>query len=220
MIAVLVILIPIYWKWKGGDEFRLDSTLTIILIALIIVWNIPSVFLYLNFYFENKNTSFSLNHNSKTIVITQNGITKTYGESDVKESIYHLGIYYKNAIDKAGRIPMLDSDFGYWEINFKNGDRYFLTNILHDFIHDEPFYNATLYRFRIFSYVKKSDSSKGKDIKNLIEENRDKTITEKFVKRFQTKSELELNEMINNQSKYQKEAIEAVKIVLKSKNVG
>lgn len=220
MLAVIVILGPIYLRWKNGNDFVLDSTLALIFGALLLVMNIPSILLYLNFYFENSSTSFSLNFKSKTITITKNGSTQTYSESDVEESTYHLGIYYKNAIDRAGRIPMLNSDFGYWDLKFINGDRYFLTNILHDFIHDVPFYDNTQYRFRMYTYIKKTDSNKAKDLERMIEDNRDKTLIERYVDQYQSKTESELNHMLNNKSNYQKEAIEAAKIVLKNKNDG
>ena len=178
--------------------------------------NIPSLLIYLDYYFENKDTSFTLDFESKKIKITQNGMTKEYTINDVAESNYHLGIYYKNAIDRAGRIPMLVSDFGYWDLKFKNGDRYYLTNILHDFIHDTPFLGKTKYRFRMFTYINKSDSKKAVALK----EKREKNAVEKFVEKFQSKTESELNEILNNKKSYQKEAIEAAKIIMKNKNVG
>lgn len=219
MIAVIIIIVPIYWRWKSGNDFVLDSTMAIFFGGILLVMNIPSILLYLSFYFENKNTSFSLHHKSKTITITENGTTRTYSQSDVEESTYHLGIYYKNAIDRAGRVPMLNSDFGYWDLKFKNGDRYFLTNILHDLIHYIPFYDTTKYRFRMYTYINRSDSNKAKDLEGMIEDSRDKTLIERYVERYQSKPESELNQMLNNKSDYQKEAIEAVKIVLKNKNV-
>lgn len=219
MIALVIIISPIYWRWKSGNDFVLDSTMAIIFGATLLVMNIPSLLHYLNFYFENKSTSFSLNFKSKTITITHKGSTQTYNQSDVEESTYHLGIYYKNVIDRAGRIPMLNSDFGYWDLKFKNGDRYFLTNILHDFIHDTPFYDATKYRFRIYPYINKSDSNQAKDLDRMIEDSRHKTLIERYIERFESKSLTELNQMLNNKSDYQEEAIEAVKTVLKNKSI-
>ena len=216
MIALLIIVLPFYWKWRNGTEFVLDQQIFIIFSAIILIMNIPSVLIYLNYYFENKDTSFTLDFDSKKIEITQNGMTKTYTINDVSESNYHLGIYYKNAIDRAGRIPMLVSDFGYWDLKFKNGDRYYLTNILHDFIHDTPFLGKTKYRFRMFTYINKSDSKQAVELK----EKRKKTRIEKFVEQYESKNEKQLIEILDNSKSYQKEAVEAAKIVLKNKNVG
>lgn len=220
MIALLIIVLPIYWKWRGGTEFVLDQQMFIILTIIILIMNIPSLLIYLNYYFENKDTSFTLDFDSKKIEITQNGITKAYTINDVAESNYHLGIYYKNAIDRAGRIPMLVSDFGYWDLKFKNGDRYYLTNILHDFIHDEPFLKNTKYKFRMFTYINKSGSKEALELKQELEKKKEKSQTEKFVEKFRSKSETELNEILTNKSKYQKEALKAAEIILKNKNVG
>ena len=216
----MIIVLPFYWKWRNGTEFVLDQQIFIFFSVIILIMNIPSVLIYLNYYFENKDTSFILDFDSKKIEITQNGMTKTYTINDVSESNYHLGIYYKNAIDRAGRIPMLVSDFGYWDLKFKNGDRYYLTNILHDFIHDTPFLGKTKYRFRMFTYIKKSDSKEALTLKQELERQKEKSLTEKFVEKFKTKSETELNEILANKSKYQKEAVKAVEIVMKNKNVG
>lgn len=216
IIVPLIIVLPFYWKLKKGTEFIPDQQIVIIFSVIILVMNIPSVLIYLNYYFENKGTSFTLDFESKKITITQNGTTKKYTQEDIEESNYHVGIYYKNAIDRAGRIPMLVSDFGYWDVKFKNGDRYFLTNILHDFIHDEPFLENTKYKFRIFAYVNKSESKEAIELKQKLEKNQ----TEKFVEKFQSKSEAELNEILINKSDYQKEAVKAVEIILKNKNVG
>ena len=216
MIALLVVFLPFYWKWKNGSELILDQKIVIIFTGILLIMNIPSILMYLNYYFENKNTSFTLDSGSNKITITQNGITKEYDKIDIKESKYHLGIYYKNEIDKAGRIPMLVSDFGYWDLKFENGDRYYLSNILHDFIHDEPFFKDTKYRFRMFTYINKSDFKEATELKQVQEKN----AVEKFTEKFESKTESELNEILGNEKKYQKEAIEAAKIVLRNKNVG
>jgi len=216
MIALLIIGLPFYWKWRYGTEFILDQEIGIIFCVIFLIINIPSLLIYLDYYFENKNTSFTLDFDSKKIEITQNGMTKVYTINDVAESNYHLGIYYKNAIDRAGRIPMLVSDFGYWDLKFKNGDRYYLTNILHDFIHDTPFLGKTKYRFRMFTYIDKSDSKKAVNLRLI----REKNLTLKFVEKFKSKTESELNEILKNKKMYQKEAVEAVEIIIKNKNVG
>lgn len=177
--------------------------------------NIPSVLIFLNYYQENKETTFMLDLNSKKITITQNEKTKEYCKEDVEESVYHLGIYYKNSIDKAGRLPMLASHFGYWDLKFKNGDRYYLTNILHDFIFDEPYYENTNYRFRMFSFINKSNSKEAIELKEFKEKNQ----IEIFIEKFQSKTESELNEILNNKNSYQKEAFKAAEIIMKNKSV-
>lgn len=216
MVVLMVLILPLYWKLRNGTEFVLGKQTVIIFSSIILIMQIPTIIIYLNYYYENRSTSFSLDWKTKQISITQEGVTKNYQKEDIKKSTYHLGIYYKNVIDSAGRIPMLISDFGYWDLEFENGDRYFLTNILHDFIHDQPFIENTKYRFRMFTYVNKSDTKEEVELKKVKEKN----LTEKFVEKFQLKSESELKEILNNKSKYQKEAIKAVEIIIKSKSIG
>ena len=218
VILLLIVVFPIYFKWKNGTEFVFEEFIIWLLIGFTIITNIPAIVIYLNYYRENKNTKFTLDYEQERIIITKDGIEKEYLKSEIKKSTYHLGIYYKNAIDKAARIPMLISDFGYWDLEFKNGDRYFLTNIIHDFLHDSPKVPKTKYRFRFYPYIKKNDN---KQAINLNKKSRkEKNLTEIFVEKFKTKNEKQLLEILENRKSYQKEAVKAVEILMKRKNVG
>jgi hypothetical protein len=215
---LLIVLFPIYLKWKNGTEFIFDEFIIWILIAFTVITNIPAVVIYLNYYRENKNTKFTLDFKEEKIFITKDGIEKEYSRAEIKKSTYHLGIYYKNAIDRAGRIPMLISDFGYWDLQFKNGDRYFLTNILHDFLHESPKIPKTKYRFRIYPYIKKNDNKQAINLNRKPK--KEKTLTETFIEKFKNKNENQLLEILDNRKSYQKEAVQAVEILMKRKNVG
>ncbi|MBP0905621.1 hypothetical protein J8H85_17475 [Mariniflexile gromovii] len=189
-----------------------------LLIGFTVITNIPAIVIYLNYYRENKNTKFTLDFEEEKIIITKDGIEKEYLKTEIIKSTYHLGIYYKNAIDRAGRLPMLISDFGYWDLQFKNGDRYYLSNILHDFLHEAPQVPKTKYRFRFYPYINKKDT---KQAINLNEKpKKEKTLTETFIEKFKTKNDKQLREIIDNKKSYQKEAVEAAEFVLKNKNVG
>ncbi|TYP74998.1 hypothetical protein BD809_10360 [Aquimarina intermedia] len=216
MVIFMIVVGPIYWKLRNGTEFILDEQLLWIFIGVIAVMNIPSILIYLNYYLQNRKTKFTLDTELKRISITHNGITKQYGNDEIEKSTYHLAIYYKNAIDRAGRMPMMISDFGYWDLQFKNGDRYYMTNILHNFIHDTPKVYNTKYRFRFFPFIIKADPKEALKLK----EQREKTQTEKFVKQFKNKTDTQLNEILKNERKYQREAVEAARILLGKKNVG
>ncbi|WP_157811892.1 hypothetical protein [Tenacibaculum sp. SZ-18] len=214
----MIVVLPVYYKWKNGTDFVLEDFWIWFIIGFTIITNIPAVILYLNYYFENRNTEFTLDYEQLKISITKDGVKKEYQKNEIEKSTYHLGIYYKNAVDRAGRIPMLISDFGYWDIQFKNGDRYYLTNILHDFLHQTPLLLKTRYRFRIYPYINKKDNRKGI---NLFEEpKKEKTLTEKFIEQYQSKNERQLREILDNKKSYQKEAVEAAEILMKRKNVG
>ena len=165
----MIIFCLITWIWfnEGNIEFfLLFSTISL---GVLLLFNLPYLILFFNYYLENKNTDFELDTDTNSIIINQNGIAKTYQLNDFKKSTYHLAYNYKNTIDNKGRDPMFFSDFGYWDLQFKNGDRYYLTNLLNDFIHDAPKIRKTKYRFRFFPYIKKSDSKKGIKLNSIPE---------------------------------------------------
>ncbi|WP_157724145.1 hypothetical protein [Winogradskyella sediminis] len=211
-----IIITPIYYYLRKGEQFVLDLLFVKIMSVIFLIYNLPNFIIYLDYYKENKNTKINIDTENNSIGIVENGISKQYKITEIKSSIYHLGIYYKNRIDNAMRWKMINSDLAYWDLEFKNGDRYYISNLLVDFLHDNPIVDNTKYRFRMFQYINKSDSKEAVELKQVEEKNR----TEKFVEKFQSKSESELNEILNNKSKYQKEAVKAVEIIMKNKNVG
>jgi hypothetical protein len=218
VIGLLIVLFPIYFKWRNGTDFVFEEFWIWFLIGFTIISNIPAIIIYLNYYLENKNTEFTLDYDDEKISITKDGIKKEYLKNEIEKSTYHLGIYYKNALDRNGRIPMLISDFGYWELQFKNGDRYYLTNILHDFLHEAPKVPKTKYRFRFYPYIKRNDNRQAINLNKKPE--KEKTLTETFIEKFKTKNEKQLLEILDNRKSYQKEAVQAVEILIKRKNVG
>ncbi|MCR8668072.1 hypothetical protein NO995_10290 [Aestuariibaculum sp. M13] len=212
----LIILTPILYYFREGKQFVWDFPFVKIMAVILIIYNLPNFIIYWDYYKENKTTKIKFDTESNRIGITKNGVQKQYEISEIKSSIYHLGVYYKNRIDDAKRWKMINSDLAYWDLEFNNGDRYYISNLLVDFLHDAPIVQNTKYRFRMFQYINKSDSKEAVELKQTQEKNR----TKKFVDKFQSKSESELNYILNNKSKYQKEAVKAVEIIIKNKNVG
>ncbi|MDO9261014.1 MAG: hypothetical protein Q7U08_03650 [Flavobacteriaceae bacterium] len=216
VLIFLIIFGPLYVGFKNGKIYESDSLLIIIFIGVVAVMNIPAFILYLNYYFENKNTEFQIDTNNGIIKIVKNGIIKEYEINQIEKSTYNLGIYYKNAIDKGMRIPMTISNLGYWDLKFKNGDRYYLTNLLHDFLLENPIIKNTKYRFRFYQYIDKSDTYKTAELKRV----REKSLIEKFVEQYDSKSEKQLKDILDNKKHYQIEAVRAAEIVLNKKTLG
>lgn len=210
---IAIIIITLNYYLKTDEQLVFIFLLIKIIFALFFIHNLPNFIIYLDYYKENKDTKITIDTENDSIRIIKNGIIKQYKITEVKSSVYHLGIYYKNRIDNAMRWKMISSDLGYWDLEFNNGERYYISNLLVDFLHDIPIVNNTKYRFRIFQYINKSDSKEAIELKQVQEKNK----TEKFVEKFQSKSESELNEILNNKSKYQKEAIKAVEIIIQNK---
>ena len=209
-----MIFIPILNHFRSGTEIESNLTSVLILLGVLFVFNIPAIILLVEYYFENKNTTLEID--SEFISINRNGETKIYKISEVETSTYNIGIYHKNSIDNAARWSTIHSDFGYWDVKFKNGERYYLSNFLVDFLHQDTFLENTKYRFRLFPYIDKSNSKKAVDLKKVQRKSR----VENFIDRFQSKNEKQLQEILNNKKSYQKEAVEAAEIMMRNKNVG
>lgn len=183
---------------------------------LFILYNGPAIYLLINYYKKNKKTTFSINESSNKISITENGTTKEYSLNDVKYSIYNIGKYWQNAIDKNDRIPTFFSHFGYWDLTFENGDRYYLTTLLQNFLLEKKKLKGTKYRFRLIPYIDNSETKKGIELKPI--EYKPKSRTEKLKETYSGKTVDELKYIIENKNKYQKEAIIVAKQILKEKN--
>ena len=143
---------------------------TVILITIgqfFILFNGPAIYLLINYYKSNKKTEFFIDGNSNKISIIENGITKEYSLNEVKSSIYNLGKYWQNAIDRNYRVPTIFSEFGYWDLTFENGDRYYLTTLLQDFLLEEEKVKDTKYRFRLIPYIDKSETEQGIPLKSI-----------------------------------------------------
>jgi hypothetical protein len=167
MLILLVVFCLINWIWFSSRDIESFWLLFLIIIGVLLVFNLPSFVLFLNYYEENKYTDFEIVEKPNSIKINQNGIIQTYMLNDCKKSTYHLAYNYKNTIDNRGRDSMFFSDFGYWDLQFENGDRYYLTNLLNDFVHQAPIIRKTKYRFRLFPYIKKFDSKEGVKLKSI-----------------------------------------------------
>ena len=192
---------------------------TVILITIghyFVLFNGPAIYLLINYYEYNKKTEFSIDENLNKIIVTEKGVSKNYSFNDVKYSVYNVGKYWQNTIDKKYRIPTIFSEFGYWDITFENGDRYYLTTLLHHFLLEEEKVKNTKYRFRIIPNIDKSLKIKGVELKPIVH----KSKTEKLKMNFKDKTKEELEYIIENKSKYQEEAIEIADQILKEKNVG
>jgi len=216
LIIVLIIIILFLNLISGIKVFKFHSLDVYFFLGVLFVFNLPAISLFINYYIQNRHTKLEIDIPSDHIKISEELKSKNYKLSDIESSIYNIGIFYKNAIDNNSRESTIHSDFGYWDLIFANGDRYYLSNLLVDFLHEKAFVKNTKYRFRFLPYIDKSNTKHGIELKRkqAKEENR----VEKFIKQYQTKNKRQLIKIIDNKNGYQKEAVEAAKIVLKKLN--
>ena len=214
----ILILVLVYILNHFFLKIYNPSIIFIVIAQFLIVFNGPAIYLLIDYYRNNKGTAFSINTKSNKISITENRITKEYSLDDVKYSVYNLGKYWQNAIDKKYRLPTIFSDFGYWDLTFENGDRYYLTTLLHNFLLEEDKVKNTKYRFRLIPYIDKSEIKYGIELKEI--ENKLKSGTDKLRKNYKEKTIEELKDIIQNQNKYRKKAVTIAQQVLNEKTLG
>ncbi|WP_178984256.1 hypothetical protein [Winogradskyella helgolandensis] len=217
IIGMIIITLTLQY-FKSSGDLAFDILFLKILVGIVFVFNLPAILLLINYYYHNKELTLYIDKESDVIQINKKGISTKHKLSDIESSIYNVGIYYKNKIDRNGRWSAMHSDFGYWDLKFENGDRYYISNLLIDFLHEHAFIKKTKYRFRFFPFIDKSESKIGITLKQ--KRTKEKTLTEKFIGQFKSKNEKQLLEIINNKNSYQKEAVKAATIILKNKNVG
>ncbi|WP_139957803.1 hypothetical protein [Flavicella sediminum] len=208
----LFVITPTIIKLSSDVDLQLTTKIFITIIPILIL-SLPSLILIINYYIENRKTSFEIDENNEEIIINHHNVIKKYNFNEVEKSIYNLHSFHKNKLDKVFRFNLMESDFGYWDLKFKNGDRYYLTNLLHDFLLDKPKINNTRYRFRFLQYIDKSNYEIGIEFKEIVTHN----LTERFEKKFKNKSISDLRIIIKDDNKYQKEAINAAKHILDKK---
>jgi len=205
----------IYFK-QQNDNF--ETTQLILLksgIFAILFTSIPDIILVINYFFENRKTSFSINEKTEEIEIIKRGIKKKYYFNDIKRSVYNRCKNHQDKFDNGFRLAMTFSDFGYWDLTFKNGDRYYLTNLLHD-VTSEPKIPNTEFRFRGLPIIDKNNPKKKKyEVK--IEEYDELKVMKEHFKNMNTEK---LQKVLENRTDYRKEAIEFVEKLLEEKNVG
>ncbi len=155
LVFTIAFLTAVFYYFKEGEHFILNFLSLKILATIVFVSNIHNIIILISYYKENKNTKVKIDTDYKKIIIKKDGISRQYLFSEIKTSVYNLGIYYKNKLDNAKRWPILGSDLGYWKIEFNNGDSVYLSNLLVDFLHDKPIVKNTKYRFILFPIIRK-----------------------------------------------------------------
>lgn len=185
----------------------------IILFVTLIIYNIPFYYLLISYYFENKNMELRLEN--ETIFVTKNSIEKSFNKNEVLNSTFHIGIFHKNKIDNINRTYANFSDLGYWELEFIDGEKFYLTNLIVNFLHQKPILDNTEIKYRIFPYIirKKSILQDKTDL-----ENQENILINRFLKKFKNKTPKELEYIISEKNKFQKEAIKAAELLLNKKS--
>jgi hypothetical protein len=200
------------YELKYGRSSGNSNSLEITGIIFTFVLLFPSLLITLFYLKENFKTDFHIIKKKHIIKIKSNNILKTYDLDQIESVIYHRQSYQK---DLFWNTFSCYSDLGYVDLTFKNKERYFLTSFLIN-TNQKPIFENSQIKYSFLPFIDRTDP---KLIKEKTEKQTKKRI-EKLKGNFKNKSIAELNEMLNNKTKYQNEAVLAINEILKSKNVG
>ena len=195
--------------------YQNNLNIAIKVMAVVSIWSltvyiIPLIYIQLNYYKKNKNSVLKINEKGISISRKNDLVKFEFSEIQKVEFNFSYPLY-----DKRFRWFFWDEYF-YAEIHLKKGENLIITCLLFDKLETIIPSKLIKRKKRIFPYIKKENSEKIEKEKKIQSEKR----IEKLTLGFKEKSESELNEIINNKNKYQKEAIEIANQILKEKNVG
>jgi len=217
-------------RFEPGLDFRFY--LFICIYTLIFTW--PAILLALNYYFSDRKVSLEIDYENETISIDKKKVKYVYKFAEIKNSVYHLGIFYKNLKDTnlndhlfiksyMHRRKMLWSNCGYWHLEFHDGRILNISSFVQDLIFEYPFINNTKYKFSFVPLMIPNKRING----SLLSCNYIRTAgmyNSRFLKLhslYSEYSESKLKEIIENPNDYQKVAVKAANRVLNDrKNVG
>ena len=196
-LFILIILIsgPFLYEWRYGNDVGDLFVFYRNMIGFITLVFIPNLILLFAYFRENKETKFTTDYKKNVIEISRNGQIKTYQLAEINSSIYNRNTYSKDSMWQVFSY----ADLGYWDLTFKNGDRYYLTSYLID-INKKPLFENTEIKYSIFPSIDKTDPkiAIGKE-KQQIEKR-----IEKLKLNLMQKSEFELKEIIKSKGKSRK----------------
>lgn len=172
----------------------------------------PAIYLHLNYLFENYRVVLSVDHVTKSFVLRKGGQQYIYKFSDIISLEQHLGIYYRDRIDRAGRRLASWTPYGYLNLRLKDGQYFNLTCLMVD-IHNPPFMSTDTY-FRFFPYSRPSKSLSER--KKIAADSFQNEVSHyKF--NFKDLPNHQLEEKIRDYKTYDKASVEASRQILKSR---
>ncbi len=123
LFSLLLILLPVYLKFNKPTSTE-EHTTFVIITLLIILYNIPTLLLYFQYYRNEKGRVITYDPNQKNLIIEYKGLTTELNNDTVEE------IEYCTSSNSNLRSPW--RDFSYIAFNLKNGNRLVLTSLMID----------------------------------------------------------------------------------------
>jgi|GEM_PF-6289227 len=135
----------------NGEKIEIEEL--IIGLLLFIFFNLPTIYLHLSYYLENASLKIEIDTENEKINIIQSNKKLAYSFSNIILAERHLGIYYKNKIDRAGRRIAPWTPYGYILLKFDDDKTVYITALMMDII--DPPINVQETHYRFIPYFKR-----------------------------------------------------------------
>jgi len=212
LIGFVISLLVFYFILNSQNEkFSLHAFIFGVL-PIFLIFFAPALYLHMTYYFKNFGQKITVDESQSKLTVVKYEKQFSYCYSNIVIVEQHLGIFYRNRIDRLGRRLTPWTPYGYIEIKLDNGLRFQMTSLMVD-IQNPPFVITHTY-FRFFPYLKTQEE---------ISEKRT-TLNEKYKNEisyykatFKNHTDQQLKEKIIHAKTYKKASVEASKQLLNNR---
>jgi hypothetical protein len=193
------------------------------LILIVVLLSFPALIIHINFWLEDRHKTVGFDIQNKKVYFNKDGIELIYNFDEIKYVILvQHGFYSKNT--RSGRNWAAWSNYFYFQIELKNNEKLYITSLSisrKDFpipIQYERFVNfPKISNFNYDSYLESKSKVSKERIKEIRKENKlqAKNDLQKYRELYKSYSQAELQEIIENEKKYEYTAVIAARELLK-----
>jgi hypothetical protein len=185
---------------------------TIFLIGTSVFWLtvLMTTPFHIQYLLENWDTRLSVDKERQTVTIEDKSGVFTYDFQEVRTERHLVGHHKPGMIKSYKPVPF--DYYGYVKIKTKDRKVFYITSLMTDPFDFPIPINETKYGFPFISKNEQTIDEKRKE----IEFNREKKI-EKYIERFSKLSNETLLEKVNDSKRYEVEAIEAAKYLIRER---
>ena len=182
----------------------------VIFLLYNLVFFLPAFYLHIAYYLDNSKTLLTVDSYSKRFSITVKNNTLDFAFDDIHLAEQHLGIYYKNKIDHRGRWTAPWTGYGYLKLKLKDGQTFFISSLMVDMQNPPLPFTQTKYRF--LPFIDRQEVTVV-DMRKWIEKERQEKY-DHYLEKFAGLPREILQDKVDNEKKYEPEAIAASKKLL------
>lgn len=202
LVAIIVFSVIVY-------NVDFDMIAVYLLFGLFLIINIPTIVIFLNYWIEDRNKIVQIDTNHRTIKVTKGHLNHTYSFDEIKRVILVANSSCKSG-ESLRKAPW--TDFFYYQIEFNDGERLILTSLL---IKQKDF-TLTVHhrRFLFIQTIDDFDYDSHIDAEIMVIKQMNQDEINKFKETFQDYSKSELQDILDNKTRYESAAVKAAKELL------